>query len=587
MKKYLMMFIIIILMTSSTINVFAQAESVEKFTDIPPGDWSEQYIYKLKELNITKGKGNDLFGYNDYITRAEFLTFLIRILNIDVNNQRIQEIFTDISATDWYYKSIIAGLQNSIIFRTEYPENKFEPNKYITREEMAVMIVRALQYDELAKLLNKEQTPFRDVKNYKGYITVAKDLGIIYGKSVDAFAPGQNALRQEAAAMLVRLYNILNHKLQSLNGFYAIRSYPQIDKMNVFNMMSFGWSRIEFNEQSGQIELSISLPASNHPFYIPDGFSKVIEQAEKNNIKKYMMVFGTNQDRIMINEENIGLISLLLNNKKNSSYVIEDIVNLVNKTQKDNISVEFDGVVIDFEALMDSGDDRNNFISFLSQLKQELDKAKKELMVCVHPKREPGQVFFDGYDYKAIGEIADKVILMAHDYDPKKLNEEEKESFAGNIPSLAPIKDIYYALRYAIDPKEGIPKKKLLLQINFDAIQWEFKDGNVIDDAPKHLLYEKVGQYMEDSSLKDRQMKFSSSTQLPYLVFEDENSKKFIWYEDERSIKAKMKIAQMFGIDGISVWRLGLVPDFTDLEDQIHPHYLNVWPLFESITSER
>ncbi|MDK2809582.1 MAG: hypothetical protein PWR27_291 [Petroclostridium sp.] len=591
MKKYLVMLIVLSMLLTMPFasNTFAQPENSEEFIDVPRDSWAKEYIYKLKELNIANGKGNGIFGYDDHITRAEFLTFLVRILGIDINNQERSDVFSDVKLTDWYYPYVNAGLKNSIIVAEEYLGNKFEPGKDITREEMAVMIVRALQYDYLAQLLGAEPEiiQFKDVQSYKGYIAVAKDFGIITGKNAHSFAPQGNALRQEAAAMLVRMYNVLNHKIQSLNGFYAIKAYPQINKMNVFDTVSFGWSRLEYNAKTGLVELATNFQ-TNKDFWIPEAFEEPIAEAEKNRLKKYIMVFATNENKVNINNENIGLISLLLSNHQSVQNVKESIINLVNNMQKDGVTLNFDGVVVDFEALKDSGEDKKRFVDFLSELKQELDKKDKELIVSVNPKRQPEQVFYDGYDFKSIGEIADKVILMAHDYEPKKLREEEISYFTSETPTpLAPIKDIYYALKYAVDPQTGIPRDKLVLQINFGTAQWNFKDGKLENTVPYTLSsYQILKDRMTDGSIKDKQFKYSNTMQSPTFTFTDPNTgvKKVIWYEDYRSVEAKIRMAKIFGINGISVWRLGIVPDFEDSQQQEQPHYLNLWPLFESIS---
>ena len=181
-----------------------------------------------------------------------------------------------------------------------------------------------------------------------------------------------------------------------------------------------------------------------------------------------------------------------------------------------------------------------------------------------------------------IGEVADKVILMAHDYEPKRLTEEEKKSFTGTIPSLAPIKDVYYALSYALDKEEGIPAHKLMLQINFSSIQWRFKDGRVINEFPDQLDYGAVNKWLNDDSITDKQLYYSDTVQLPYFVFTEQDTgiKKIAWFEDERSVSAKIKLAQLFGVEGSSVWRMGLVPEFEDKPGQPSYH-LNVWQVFK------
>jgi spore germination protein YaaH len=50
------------------------------------------------------------------------------------------------------------------------------------------------------------------------------------------------------------------------------------------------------------------------------------------------------------------------------------------------------------------------------EIREELDKTAKKLYVAVHPQKRQGQEYYDAYNYKSIGEIAGKVILMAHNY---------------------------------------------------------------------------------------------------------------------------------------------------------------------------
>ena len=74
-------------------------------------------------------------------------------------------------------------------------ETGFRPNDNITREEIAVMLVRALGYDELAKEFSDTYLPFNDVSSNKGYISLAYDFGIVSGKTANSFDPYGTALR--------------------------------------------------------------------------------------------------------------------------------------------------------------------------------------------------------------------------------------------------------------------------------------------------------------------------------------------------------------------------------------------------------
>ena len=566
MKKVISILLVLILVLSFT----AAAPGNEfGFTDVPKGHFFEEYINKLKELNITNGIGNGAFGFNKEITRAEFLTFLIRLQGHELDKTQNTEMFKDVQVADWFYTYINIGLKNKTIIKSDYNDNGFQPNKPITRVEMAVMIVRAMEYDYLAAAVNNQPSQFKDVKQRVGYIELAKDLGIINGRSKEIFDPAAKATKQEAAAMLIRMYNNNNNKLDTMNGFYAIKSIDQADKINSFDSVGYGWSRLDYNESAQQIELTTLHKNGGHPFYVPEDFQLVVNDANNNGTAKYLMVFGSNEDNLTINGKEEKLVSLLLNNDAAVDKLVSDLSALTNSLSVGNNATQFDGVIIDFEGLRDNGMDKQSFVKFLTKLNAQLDTNGKKLLVAINPARETGQQYYNGYDFTAIGQLADYVILMAHDYDTKHLKSEEIAQFKGETP-LAPINNIYYAIKYALNGGAGVPKDKLILQISFSASQWQFKDNTVLNTEPYNPDYIKIINRMKDTNTTVKAFNYSEIYEAPYLTYEAEGIKNIIWYEDERSVAAKTKLAKMFGIKGLSFWRLGTIPDFSGLENDAY-----------------
>ena len=566
MKKSISILLIIIMACSFTA---ATSNNETSFSDVPKKHYSEEYIYKLKELNITVGKGDGTFGFNEDITRAEFLTFLIRLQGLEVDNTINAEMFKDIKISDWFYPYINRGLKNNTILKSEYTDGNFFPSKPITREEMAVMIVRAMDYDTMAVAVKNQTSQFVDVKQWVGHIELAKDFGIIYGKSKDVFDPTAKATRQDAAAMLIRMYNIYNNKLEAMNAFYAIKSIDQADEINSFSSVGYGWSRLDYNESTQQIEMTTLLKSGGHPFYVPENFQLVVNNANDIGTSKYLMVFGSNEDTITINGKEEKLVSLLLNNDTAVDKLVNDLSEITNKLSVGENSTQFDGVVIDFEGLRDNGMDKQGFVRFLEKLNTQLDSNGKKLMVCINPAREVGQQFYNGYDFTAIGKLADFVILMAHDFDTKHLKSNEIPSFKGETP-LAPINSIYYAIKYALNGGAGVPKDKLILQISFSASQWQFKDNIVLNTEPYVPEYIKIINRMNDPNTTVKAFNYSMLYEAPYLTYEAEGIKNIIWYEDERSVAAKAQLAKMFGLNGLSFWRLGTIPDFSGVENDAY-----------------
>ena len=60
-------------------------------------------------------------------------------------------------------------------------------------------------------------------------------------------------------------------------------------------------------------------------------------------------------------------------------------------------------------------------------------------------------------------------------------------------------------------------------------------------------------------------MGYSDIYRNPYITYSTEDGKNiFLWYEDERSVNDKIALAKFFGINGVSLWRLGTVPNYSD-----------------------
>ena len=109
--------------------------------------------------------------------------------------------FTDTKG-HWAEGAISAAVQHGALDKG----GSFRPDAAISREDMAVILVRALGYQSVAEKAASYALPFTDVKNNKGYVTVAYDIGLTNGVSATQFAPAASATREQAATMLVRIY---------------------------------------------------------------------------------------------------------------------------------------------------------------------------------------------------------------------------------------------------------------------------------------------------------------------------------------------------------------------------------------------
>ncbi len=174
------------------------------FNDIS-NHWAKDYIEKLANSGIINGFEDGSFRPDASITRAEFGKILATIFKMSGSDRNI---FTDVSNTDWFYGYVTALAERGII--TGY-DGKFAPQRNITRQDMAVMIYRAL---ESAGLANKTAndltyTDSEDVSDYAvAAVALLTDLGLLTG-SDGCFNPLNTATRAEASAIFSRLLDYL------------------------------------------------------------------------------------------------------------------------------------------------------------------------------------------------------------------------------------------------------------------------------------------------------------------------------------------------------------------------------------------
>jgi spore germination protein YaaH len=189
----------------------------------------------------------------------------------------------------------------------------------------------------------------------------------------------------------------------------------------------------------------------------------VLKAAAEFNLKREMVVHATDR---------YGEISAMLADKRAAGELIEAIL---------KEAALYDGVNLNFEeyGLAKGGEDltplRQILADFVFLLSERLKAAGKTLTLTLHP---PNSVY-KGYDYNALGELVDRIIIMAYDYGPRP----------------EPFNLVLQAVEMAA---EVVPPHKLLLGIS----------------AP---------------------------------------------YETPESIVPKIGIAKRYNLQGIALWRLGLV----------------------------
>ena len=179
--------------------VLSTAALAADYTDVPADSWARESIDKAAEYGLMNGVGEGRFGLGETISREQFVTILVRMFGWE--NVSGEDAAIDI-ADSWAREFVNTAAANGVIDAG----GKFRPRDAITRREMAVMLVRALGLGELAKADADAALPFADVTAQRGYIAIAYEIGMTTGATETTFEPDGTAAREQAAAMLVRVY---------------------------------------------------------------------------------------------------------------------------------------------------------------------------------------------------------------------------------------------------------------------------------------------------------------------------------------------------------------------------------------------
>lgn len=533
--------------------------AAQPFSDVPENSFAYEDILFLREQGITQGIGNNEYGTYLTFKRCDFVLMLGRLMGWDLSQAPKA---SDVPQDHYAAGAVAAAEDHGLIENTG--SYSFRPDDAITREEMAVMLVRALgissQAESSLAALSLEN-PFLDLSPSQNPDTfygvrIAYDLGIIQGQTAETpttFDPKGTATREQTAAMMMRFYRVSQTDLPELHGFYAISSYSQKDKIASLTSMTTGWSRMEYGETGPWLNTT---SAGNNDWAVPAGSQEIVDLAGESQVSLLLGVYldlsqtyeGPTQASLILSEENR-----------------EAAVDAILDFLRENPS--YQGVTIDFEGFV-SESCKAPFTAFLTLLRQELNETGSYLLYCALPPMEN----YRGYDWRAIGDIVDKVILMAHDYDPSTL----PDYLQTDIPQtpLAPFNKVYQALLQITDEQTGVQdKSKVLLAISFGTTRWEYTD-TTFSAAAKTSSYEAIRNRLQSGS---SEYYFDESSQSPYLYYYDDSDSTYnvVWYENADSVQMKCTLARAFGIGGISLWRLGLVPD----EDGLH---LNVWDTIQS-----
>ncbi len=214
------------------------------------------------------------------------------------------------------------------------------------------------------------------------------------------------------------------------------------------------------------------------------------------------------------------------------------------------IKYNLDGVNVDIENVTDV--DRANYTDFVRRLREKLP-ADKELSVAVAANPNGWQKGWHGsYDYKELARYSDYLMIMSYD-----------ESYSGGPAGpVASFNWVERSVQYAIN--QGIPPEKIVLGIPFFGRYWNDQEATggrgIAKSLAEQIVHKYQGKIIYDEATKSVRGTFTIKETDPVSKVNGRiltNGNYTIWFENEKSIKAKVDLVHKYKLKGTGSWGLG------------------------------
>lgn len=196
------------------------------------------------------------------------------------------------------------------------------------------------------------------------------------------------------------------------------------------------------------------------------------------------------------------------------------------------------GVNLDMEYI--APDDRESYNAFLAELADRVHERGYILTTALAPKYRADQqgILYESHDYEAQGRIADYCIIMTYEW-----------GYTFSAPmSVQPIEEVRKVLSYAVS---AIPSEKILMGMPNYGYDWTlpFMRGNAAQSIGLAAATELAGR-------TNSEILYDEATQTPYFFYTENNTRHVVWFDDPRSISAKLALVDEFDLAGASWWTI-------------------------------
>ena len=186
---------------------------------------------------------------------------------------------------------------------------------------------------------------------------------------------------------------------------------------------------------------------------------------------------------------------------------------------------------------------RAEYAAFIARLRETLAPLGCPVIVALAPKTSAAQrgLLYEAHDYALLGEAADAVFLMTYEWGYTY----------GPPMAVAPLPQVRAVLDYAV---REIAPEKILTGIPLYGYDWTLPFVQGETRAESLSPVEAVSRAVRHSIA----IEYDETAQAPYFYYTDGAQREHaVWFEDARSIRAKLLLAEEYALAGVGFWELG------------------------------
>jgi spore germination protein len=272
------------------------------------------------------------------------------------------------------------------------------------------------------------------------------------------------------------------------------------------------------------------------------------------------IVWGTVEKRVLATakKNNIKVIALIINPGFNQELLHKLLLSPGAQERAVNGMLEvcrtnnLHGIQFDFENIHIT--DRDVFTGFFKRAADTLRKYNYGISIAVVPRASEYagggdyqkwmfEYWRGGYDYKALGQIADFISFMTYDQHTRRTT-------PGPVAGFTWVEN---CLKYVLSQ---VPREKISLGLALYTDYWyqTFQNPQQTSVVGRSLNYPDAVAIMEAMG---GTMQWYERDKVHFSMFERDTLYEYVFFENAKSFQARMELAKKYNVRGISCWRLG------------------------------